>query len=283
MLTPAALTAALICIAIAVAIFYFLFFRKRSLGPLPKFRRKWRKLLKKHVTFYTQLDKAERKRFERRMRHFFQRVTVTGADTEVTEMDKVMVAASGVIPTFGFENWNQYPRLNEVLLYKATFNRGNFATEGEGRDVAGMVGSGYMNGKLLLSRQALRQGFKNAGRSNVGIHEFTHLLDKADGNVDGIPEYFIGQQYLIPWVEMMRTEMAAIEAGESDIDDYATTNKAEFFAVVAEYFFNRPAAFANEHPRLFALCERIFHQDMDDDGGVGTVDGKQVVKPATSE
>ncbi len=268
-------------LAIAAALLYYIF-RDEPLGPLPEFRKQWRRLLRKQVTFYKTLDRQQKRRFQDRMRYFFQRVEITGIDTEVTELDRVLVAASGLIPTFGFDDWNQYPKLREVLLYKDTFSKETFATEGEGRDIAGMVGGGYMNGKLLLSQQALRRGFANHGRDNTGIHEFTHLLDKADGETDGIPDYFLEHQYLIPWVEMMRGEMEAIERGNSDIDTYATTNKAEFFAVAAEYFFNRPAAFAHKHPKLFALMERIFHQDLDHDGGVGTVDHQDPVASANN-
>ena len=261
---------ALIVIAVAGAMLYYLF-REEPMGPLPEFRKAWRRILRKKVIFYKTLSRADKKRFQERMRYFFQRVEITGVGTEVTELDRVLVAASGIIPTFGFDDWNQYPKLREVLLYPNTFNKETFATEGEGRTIAGMVGGGYMNGKLLLSQHALRTGFENHGRNNTGIHEFTHLLDKADGDTDGIPDYFLDKQYLIPWMEMIRSEMAAIRSRESDIDDYALTNKAEFLAVAAEYFFNRPAAFAGKHPELFALMERIFHQDLDHDGGVGTV------------
>ena len=280
MTTQATLVAVLV-LAIAAGLLYYIF-RDEPMGPLPEFRKQWRRLLRKQVTFYKTLDRKQKKRFQKRMRYFFQRVEITGIDTEVTELDRVLVAASGLIPTFGFDDWNQYPKLREVLLYKTTFNKETFATEGEGRDIAGMVGGGYMNGKLLLSQQALRRGFANHGRDNTGIHEFTHLLDKADGETDGIPDYFLENQYLIPWVEMMRGEMEAIERGSSDIDNYATTNKAEFFAVAAEYFFNRPAAFASKHPKLFALMERIFHQDLDHDGGVGTVDHQDPVTSANN-
>ncbi|WP_116125790.1 zinc-dependent peptidase [Lewinella sp. IMCC34183] len=266
-----AVIVALLVLALAGGLLYYIF-RDEPLGALPEFRKTWRRILRKKVTYYKTLDRKEKKRFQDRMRYFFQRVEITGIDTEVTELDRVLVAASGIIPTFGFDDWNQYPKLREVLLYPNTFNKETFATEGGDRTIAGMVGGGYMNGKLLLSQHALRTGFENHGRNNTGIHEFTHLLDKADGNTDGIPDYFLDKQYLIPWMEMIRSEMAAIQQGNSDIDDYALTNKAEFLAVTAEYFFNRPGAFASKHPELFALMERIFHQDLDHDGGVGTVD-----------
>ncbi len=262
------LLAAIAVVAILGLILY-LIFRPRPLPPLPLFRKEWRNLLEEHVQFYGALTAPEQKRFEERMRQFLQRVTITGIETEIEELDRVLIAASGIIPTFGFPHWNQYPKLHEVLVYRTYFRQGDFSTEGADRRIAGMVGGGFMNGKLLLSKPALRQGFLNAGRGNTGIHEFVHLMDKADGDTDGIPRYFIDHAYVIPWIEMIRQQMAAINEGRSDIDDYALTNKAEFFAVTAEYFFNRPAAFAENHPELFGLMEKVFQQDLDEDGQLG--------------
>ena len=37
-------------------------------------------------------------------------------------------------------------------------------------------------------------------------------------------------------------------------------NNAEFFAVAAEYFFDAPEQFRINHPELFAVMEKIFHQ-----------------------
>ena len=45
-----------------------------------------------------------------------------------------------------------------------------------------------MNGIMILSKPDLLHGFRNArDRHNVGIHEFAHLVDKADGVIDGVP------------------------------------------------------------------------------------------------
>ncbi|TXF91835.1 zinc-dependent peptidase [Neolewinella aurantiaca] len=260
--------AAIAVVVLFAALLYWIF-RPKPLEPLPEFKETWRDTLEEKVNYYRELDDEDKSRFRQRMRDFLRRVEITGIGTEVTETDRVYVAASGIIPTFGFLKWNQYPKLNEVLLYKTSFREGDFATTGADRRVAGMVGGGFMNGKLLLSRPSLHQGFEHAGRGNTGIHEFAHLLDKADGDTDGIPAYFMDNSYVLPWLEMIRSEMEAIERGESDIDDYATTNKAEFFAVVAEYFFNRPAAFAEHHPKMFRLLEKVFQLDMDDDGVIG--------------
>lgn len=261
-------------IAIFLALLYWIF-RPKPLAPLPEFKDVWRSTLEEKVNYYRALGAEDKERFRDRMRDFLRHVKITGVETEITELDRVYVAASGIIPTFGFPQWNQYPKLEQVLLYKTSFRQGDFSTTGADRRVAGMVGGGFLNGKLLLTRPSLHQGFEHAGSGNTGIHEFVHLLDKADGETNGIPAYFMENSYVVPWLEMIRSEMEAIERGDSNIDDYATTNKAEFFAVVAEYFFNRPAAFAENHPKLFALLERVFQQDMDDDGGIGTVGGEE--------
>ncbi|MEM9930141.1 MAG: zinc-dependent peptidase [Bacteroidota bacterium] len=267
MSTPTLL--AILAVLLVLALVLYWIFRPKPLSPLPAFRAEWHDLLVRHVNFYRELSAAERNRFDARVQQFLQQVVITGIETEIEELDRILVAASGIIPTFGFPQWNHYPKLNEVLVYRTYFRQGDFSMEGPDRRVAGMVGGGFLNGKLLLSKPALRQGFLNAGRGNTGIHEFVHLLDKADGDTDGIPRYFIDHAYVIPWVEMIRQQMVEIEVGESDIDAYALTNKAEFFAVAAEYFFNRPAAFADKHPELYGILEKVFQQDLDDDGLLG--------------
>lgn len=261
MTTSAAVLIALLILALLLS-GYFIFRPKRLKEPEEPFPPTWRDLLEEHVHFYRQLDPEEKVRFEKWVQSFLLNCEITGVGVEVDDLDRLLVAASAAIPVFGFPNWTRYPNLKEVLLYPATFDKDTFATEGADRDVLGMVGWGYMNGKMILSKPALRLGFEQAGRSNVGIHEFVHLLDKADGETDGLPEYLLGQQYTLPWLELIHKEMEAIREGDSDISGYGGTSPTEFFAVASEYFFQRPHHLEQEHPELFAMLERIFNQDL---------------------
>jgi len=213
-------------------------------------------LLDMHVHFYKQLDAAQRTIFENRLRDFLSHTKVTGVGVTVTDLDRLLVAASAIIPIAAFPTW-QYQNINEVLLYPDTFNK-EYATEGTDRNVLGMVGNGAMNGQMILSQPALRDGFKREEGHNTGIHEFVHLLDKADGSVDGIPEYLLAQPYILPWVTQMHKEIHQMREHHTDIDAYGATNDAEFFAVVAEYFFERPEALKEHHPALFALLIKMF-------------------------
>jgi len=229
-------------------------------APPPPMPQGMRVVLESKVQFHQQLGPSDKKRFEDRLMRFLADVRITGVSTEVTDQDRVLVAASAVIPIFGFPEW-RYRGLREVLLYPSAFNE-HYAITGAGRDRLGQVGGGTMGGKMILSRPALEQGFSNeSSKSHVGIHEFVHLLDKADGLVDGLPEALLERQYALPWMKLMQEKIKGINTGRSDINPYGGTEEAEFFPVVSEYFFKRPKLLKRKHPKLYAKLERIFKQD----------------------
>ncbi len=218
----------------------------------------FRELLDTHVAFYRKLNDADKLLFENKIRDFLSYIRIHAVNTEIDELDKLLVASSAVIPAFKFD-WHYY-NLSDVLIYADTFNRDEFSVTAEERDTLGMVGTGAMQRMMILSRRALREGFANeSSMYNTGIHEFVHLLDKADGDTDGIPGELLSKQYTIPWIKYMSEEMEKIKQGNSDINVYGATNKAEFFAVAAEYFFGEPKRFRQEHPELYDLMEKIFH------------------------
>jgi Mlc titration factor MtfA (ptsG expression regulator) len=45
------------------------------------------------------------------------------------------------------------------------------------------------------------------------------------------------------------------------LDGYGATNKAEFFAVATEAFFEKPAQLEREHAALYAELKRFYRQD----------------------
>jgi Mlc titration factor MtfA (ptsG expression regulator) len=250
----------ILTLAIVIVVLIYLFSRKKK--PVTQLQAPLLKqLLTQHIGFYNHLNEEDKSAFEQRIQRFLIDVRIEGLGLEVNDTDCIMVASSAVIPIFGFKGWT-YRNVTNVLLYPDTFNN-DFQFEGsEDRSILGMVGSGYMNGQMILSRTALVKGFsKNSGEENTGIHEFVHLLDKADGATDGIPEGFLAHEYTQPWVKMMHQEIHKIEVGHSDINPYATTNEAEFFAVVSEYFFEKPDQFQTKHPELYDMLSKIFGQD----------------------
>lgn len=225
------------------------------------FPQHWRKILQERVDFYRHLSEEQKQVFEKEVQVFIAEKRITGVDTAVTDTDKILVACSAVIPIFGFPEW-EYSNLTEVLLYPNSFND-NFETAGRDRSISGMVGNGFMNGKMILSKPDLYEGFNHPeSNHNVGIHEFVHLLDMADGAIDGVPASFLDKQYMIPWIKMVHQEMAKVANRDSDISLYGATSEREFFAVVSEFFFQRPDLFKEKHPELYQMLNRVFQQDL---------------------
>ena len=97
----------------------------------------------------------------------------------------------------------------------------------------------------------------------MGIQEFVHLIDKADGAVDGVPEILFQHSYALPWIKEIKKEMQKIKTGHSDINPYALTNNAEFLSVVSEYFFDNPDKMKSRHPELYEILTEIYKQQPD--------------------
>ena len=230
-------------------------------SPNDEFPDEWKSILSKEIGHYNFLNPDDKTLFEFKIQEFLLNVKVTGVSTTIDVTDKLLVAVSAITPIFAFPKW-QYTNLDEVLIYPNSFNE-EYQTEGSDRNILGMVGTGPMNGKMILSKQALELGYKNGKDGhNTAIHEFVHLLDKADGATDGLPKLFLDKDHEVEWGEMIDKEIDAILLNKSDINPYGATNKAEFFAVSSEYFFERPKLLAKKHPELYKLLAMVFHNDM---------------------
>jgi Mlc titration factor MtfA (ptsG expression regulator) len=235
--------------------------RRRAILSRP-FPGKWEEVLQRDVIFFRTLEPAEQVRFRRELKVFLGEKRITGIGTPVDTTTRVLAGASAIIPIFGFPEW-EWDQISEVLIYPARFDENFSFGKGKGKRILGMVGTGGMNRLMILVKPDLLAGFRNAGdKRNVGIHEFAHLVDKSDGSVDGLPGVGLDRNSIGPWLSLVRRKMAEIESGESDIDPYALTNDAEFFAVATEYFFERPGVMQKKHPELYSMLERVFRQNL---------------------
>ena len=57
---------------------------------------------------------------------------------------------------------------------------------------------------------------------------------------------------------MMDSTIGQMKNYGSDIDMYGSTNPAEFFAVISEYFFEQPGLLKANHPELYEMLGRIY-------------------------
>lgn len=213
-------------------------------------------LLAQNVYYYHQLNAESKVNFEQEIACFLSKTPIYFQEVEKSRLLELLVAASAVIVTFG-QAFCYKKHLTSVSIVKGVVNE---------------TVDGYTTGEvhfqnsfktMYLSEQALLQGFKNTNdKKNVGIHEFVHILDAADGYVDGVPELFIPHRLIAKWKKLAKNEMPKIEKDNSSIRAYGATNVQEFLTVCSEYFFERPKKLQKEHPDVYTILSSTFQQNL---------------------
>jgi Mlc titration factor MtfA (ptsG expression regulator) len=219
----------------------------------------WKQVLQSHVAFFRALPGHEKERFQKLVKVFLDEVRITGIRTEVDDTVRVLVAASAVIPIFGFQDW-EYHRLGEVLIYPDSFGEKYQTTGNADENILGMVGLKHLSGVMILSKPSLLGGFDNpSSKDNVGVHEFVHLVEEEEADHGLPPE--VPWQAVKHWVQYVAQELSHPRKNRSYINSYAYTNEHEFLAVLAEYFFKSPDFLQKKDPQLYAMLREMFHQD----------------------
>jgi Mlc titration factor MtfA (ptsG expression regulator) len=121
-------------------------------------------------------------------------------------------------------------------------------------------------GQIMLAWSPVRDAHELAEWGcNVVIHEFAHVLDALNGELDGIPGPMPADEQR-RWAETLEAEYDAfcdrVDAGrDTALDPYGAEALDEFFAVAAEAFFVAPRAMKKEQPALYRLLSGYFRQD----------------------
>ena len=233
---------------------------KKPVEPISKNDRDF--LLRK-VAFYTSLNDDEKLHFERCCLLFLNSTKIYGQGFELEREDELLVASSSVILAWGFKEWH-YVNVDEVYLVPGSFNEKSQFGRHDSM-IQGLVGTHHLAGKMIISKPALHAGFSNDNdKQNVAIHEFAHLIDMADGEADGFPKQLKLSSFTIPWLAFISKKMKEITQGKSNIRRYGATNRAEFFSVATEYFFERPGMMKKKHPKLYQALSEFYQQDRAD-------------------
>lgn len=235
---------------------------RRRLRLLRKpFPPEWERIIEENIGFYHTLSEEGQARFRDMITVFLHEVRITGVRMEVDEELRLLIAASAVLPIYGFGDY-EYPYLGDILVYPGPIKPVGVAEP----DMSGAyIPRGPRKNSfdtLLLSAPAVREGWADMhDKRNVALHEFAHIIDNADGRVDGIPYLFLPKKLRKPWYDLVTVEMKKIRAGRSKLRRYGAANRAEFFAVATEYFFENPAEMRRAHPELYRMLARVFRQD----------------------
>lgn len=253
----AKLLGVLLILIVCIALWYWKTAVPRNLGKQARIRLNMNDCfwLNQRISFYSNLSKSDKIIFEDRVGLFLAEITITEVGKEIAEKSTCLYVASSAIITFwGLPYWN-YGDLSEVIVYPGDFTNDNIIdTKGP---IQGKVHKGgLMDSTMIISLPSLVRGFTlNDGR-NVGIHEFAHLLDKADGSIDGLPISFDSAERKL-WYALVEKELRK-KKPESKINIYAYTGQSEFFAVLMEVYRENPNRIEKRFPELYVILERNF-------------------------
>jgi Mlc titration factor MtfA (ptsG expression regulator) len=230
----------------------------------------WRPLIETRVPLTRKLTPEEWDHLLWLVRGFVQEKSFEGIDgLAITEEIKVIVAAQACMLLLHLE-MGPFPRVRSIILYPGTFVPNaplldrHVRVEPE-REPAPLLGEA-LRGVIVLSWESVLQStVEPRDGHNVVLHEFAHELDQEDGYVDGIPLLEAPQSTRV-WARVLRERFEELQRktkdGESDLlNAYGATNRAEFFAVATELFFERPVEMRERYPDLYGELKGFYRQD----------------------
>jgi Mlc titration factor MtfA (ptsG expression regulator) len=230
----------------------------------------WRAILERNLPVFTRLSATDQAELLGHTQVFLAEKQFEGAGgLELTDEIRVTIAGQASLMLLHRET-DYYPELISIIVYPSGYtvhedrHIGGGIWEEGGEDRLGHTGKRL--GALVLAWDAVRRGASepNDGE-NLVLHEFAHQLDFENQSSDGTPALDTRGDYLA-WARVMSAEFNALrnasDAGQPTLlDQYGSTNPAEFFAVITEAFFERPRALKKKHPALFAQLQRFYKQD----------------------
>jgi MtfA peptidase len=238
--------------------------QRRRLTLLP-FPAAWRVILRQRMPLYRRLPPPLQQQLRRHVQVFIGQVPFIGCQGQViTDEVRVLVAAQAALLLLG-RPAGRYHGLRQVLVYPAPFVVDRQQSDGgvvqDDRRV--LLGESWQQGQLILSWPDVLAGAADPDDGhNVVIHECAHQLDQESGAANGAP--FLGRRDAYArWAATLQTAYDALRAQlaqglPSLFDASGATDPAEFFAVVSELYFERPAALAEMHPALFQELQTFY-------------------------
>lgn len=212
------------------------------------------------------LDAAERTRLREAASLFIHDKTFSAAGgAEVDAATRHLIALQACLLTLNLSE-DSYRGWNEIILYPEEFLRQREEIDEAGvvhrsRDI--LAGESWHGGPLVLSIADVTASGQTDG-FNVVLHEFAHKLDMLNGDANGFPPLHRGMDaaaWARDFTAAYEDLCARVDAGEDTvIDPYATTDPAEFFAVLTEVFFETPHLLHAEYPAIYRQLQQFYRQ-----------------------
>jgi len=209
--------------------------------------------LKKYNPYYNSLSTKEQERFLFRTVQFLQAKEFRFHSMVEEEYIPVLVSGAAVQMTFGLHNYlmDYFPVIH-IIRKEYVLNV----------DKETYYGHVSRNG-IYISWNRFMEGYEDySDCRNVGLHEMAHAIsyDAFLGDEDTYDQEF--KERLENFGAIGRPVFRAMRNGVvTMMDDYATTNFDEFWAVCIEIFFEKPLKFKETMPDLYQSLVELLNQD----------------------
>ena len=233
------------------------------------FPHEWRRVLSERVRHYQFLNSQQIERLE----GFVQVVTAEkdwagGGGFQLTDEIKVAVSGYAGVMTLGLPEPYYFDRLKTIIVYPGAYmpHESRYSRYQQVNPFTPRLGESLHRGPVVLSWAEIAGNERRRPGNNLVIHEFAHHVDGLDGTVDGSPP-IVGREkertwYRVTEQEFERLRNEAIRGEATLLDRYGASNRAEFFAVSSECFFERPHALRDRHPELYRVLADLYCQDI---------------------
>lgn len=229
----------------------------------------WRAILRDRVRHYQYVNDDQRSLLE----GFVQIVVAEkdwagGGGFPLTDEIKVTIAGYAAVMTLGLSEPYYFDRLHTVIVYPGGYiaRRSEFDTQASFDPFKERLGEAWHRGPVVLSWAEISSVKRHRPGDNLVFHEFAHHVDGLVGEMDGVPPMTDWKQertwYRVTEQEFERLTQDARQRRATLLDQYGTTNRAEFFAVATECFFERPRAMRERHPELYKILAEFYCQDI---------------------
>jgi MtfA peptidase len=228
----------------------------------------WREVLKQNVRHFQFLNSQQRQRMEEVVVVMHdEKDWAGGGGFEVTDAMKVTIAGYAAVMTLGLTEPYYFDRLMSIIVYPGAYQpqQSDFTRYPEFFPPGARLGEAWHHGPVVLSWAEIAGTHKLRPGNNLVIHEFAHHIDGLDGDVDGKPP-IAGRENSRTWYRVTEMEFERLKANAHDnvatlLDRYGATNRAEFFAVASECYFERPHAMRHFHAELYQVLANFYCQD----------------------
>lgn len=240
--------------------------RKRLLQtPFPP---EWVKILEKNVSLYRFIPPRLKKELHGLIQIFLAEKNIEGAGSlPMTDEIRVTIALGACLLLLNRKT-RLYPKLSTVFVYPDLYVARETETIGEVETEKRSVraGESWRGGPLVLAWDEARKNAQSPEKGrDVVLHEFAHQLDEEDGHVDGAPRLGKSSSYR-SWARILRREYKRLKKESKSkkkglLDNYGSSEPAEFFAVATETFYTRPREFKKEKPALYGELRKYYRVD----------------------